>query len=85
MLSAPHREIGLYSPFTSHDPRLPADLSDCYTVGISGLCGANCPVLQAGECETQDEMEPALADEQLHALSKAWLRDRLQAKYERAS
>lgn len=50
----------MYSPLTSHDPRLPADLSDCFTVGISGLCGGACPVLQRGECETQGEMESAL-------------------------
>jgi hypothetical protein len=58
----------LYSPFTAHDPRLPASLSDCEVVGISGACGGSCPVLRDGRCETQAEMEPKLpldAQEQL--------------------
>lgn len=50
----------LYHPCTAHDPRLPAGLSDCYVVGISGNCGGGCPVLREGRCETQDEMETAL-------------------------
>lgn len=29
----------------------------CYIVGISGWCGPTCPVLKAGECEHQDEIE----------------------------
>ncbi len=31
-------------------------MSNCYLVGISGECGLDCPVLLAGECETEDEM-----------------------------
>ncbi len=31
-------------------------MSNCELVGISGYCGLDCPVLLAGECETEDEM-----------------------------
>ena len=31
-------------------------MDDCYLVGISGYCGLDCPVLLAGNCETEDEM-----------------------------
>ena len=50
----------MYSPLTSHDKRLPVDLSDCFTAGISGWCGGRCPVLKAGECPDQSEMASAL-------------------------
>ncbi len=31
-------------------------MSNCYLVGIAGDCGLDCPVLLAGECESEDEM-----------------------------
>lgn len=50
----------MYSPLTSHDKRLPVDLSPCFTAGISGWCGGQCPVLRAGECPDQEEMKDQL-------------------------
>ena len=32
-------------------------MTTCYVIGIMGYCGKKCPVLQAGQCEYQDEME----------------------------
>lgn len=34
------------------DGRYPAGMSDCYTVGLSGGCGADCPVLRRGDCDS---------------------------------
>lgn len=56
----------MYSPLTSHDKRLPVDLSPCFTAGISGWCGGQCPVLRAGDCPDHDEMKdqlPAINDD----------------------
>ena len=50
----------LYSPFTALDKRLPVVMPDCYVVGISGGCGGDCPVLAAGECPDQAEMQGEL-------------------------
>lgn len=49
----------------------PASISDCFVVGINGNCGGGCPVLKRGECETQDEMEAELSDEDRAALAEA--------------
>lgn len=60
----------------------PLSIGDCEVVGISGGCGEGCPILKRGACETQAEMEPALAQLDLNRLSRAWLRDCLQAAME---
>jgi len=48
------------SILTDLDKRLPLGMDTCFAVGILGGCGGACPVLAAGRCETQAEMEPEL-------------------------
>ena len=45
-------------PFIRLDDRLAngRTMDDCMLVGISGDCGLDCPVLLAGNCETEAEM-----------------------------
>jgi hypothetical protein len=35
----------------------------CDSVGLSGFCGAHCPVLHRGDCPSEDEMLSVLRDE----------------------
>jgi hypothetical protein len=42
------------------DGRYPVGMSDCHVVGISGGCGARCPVLLGGRCDSE-EMHEVLA------------------------
>ena len=46
-------------PFIAVDPSLARGrgMTDCELVGISGFCGANCPVFKRGECEEPEGIE----------------------------
>ena len=62
--------VNLITGALALDPRLSfASMSECMVVGLSGGCGLLCPVLHAGQCDTQDDFrEDAL--QVLAALSK---------------
>lgn len=43
----------------------PVGTNDCFSIGISGNCNFNCPVLQSGECEGLKEALNEYTKEQL--------------------
>lgn len=42
------------SAMVNIDGHYPANISDCFVVGINGDCGVNCPVFLKGECKVED-------------------------------